>query len=1850
MKKRIILTSFVTFLLFLTSFSPAFAAFRSEPVSLFPLHQRDKFDTDLFSGSATYSYPIKVPKGTNDLAPEVSLSYNSAGVRDFMQRTGLGWQMNQDYVERDVNFTPSDTGDDKFKLHFKGGVYDLVYVSSENRYHTKTESFLNIQKLTGGQNTKGEYWQVITSDGTKYRFGYGDNSEFVANARPYVTYWSLDLATDVRGNNIYYTYIGGDGTDYLSQIKYNNDQSRIIDFTYTTSPYQRRLYIQGGSTLEYNRLSNIQVKIGTNLVRQYDLAYGTAANGQSLLQSITEKGSDGSVLPPTTFDYKPVIKTWQAPFTKWLDNADVDAHLLMQNVGLSDVNADGLIDIVKTDHGGGTIVTWKVLLNNGTSWATNWEIWVNNAPIEEARLDRSDVRLVDVTGDNLPDIVKSAWDAWRVWRNTGTSWSTTEERWVEMSNMSADTTLDKTNIGLSDVNGDGLPDIVRSYNHDDWYVHLNTGSSWSSQAQLWAHGLQAKLGDTDTTMADVNGDGLTDVIRSISTDTWNVWINTGSSWNITPEKWLDHADVDASLIRNNITMADANGDGLIDIIRVTDLGPGDLWQVLLNKGNKWATTWETWIDPSQSVDNNSLDANVRMADITGDGITDIVMSFADGGRDTWKVWRNSGNAPDLLAKITTTQGGTVNFDYASSTQVDNTGPDSLSDLAYPMWLVTKMTVANDMTTLQMTTDVTQYNYSNGLYDYFDREFRGFGTVDETSPNTAKKKYVFNQDDALKGLLSEVQTRDAQSNPFAETKNSWSSSQSNGVYTVSLTQEKNYTYDGLAAGPKITQTDYQYDSYGNVTKKSELGDTSAIGDERFNYFEYAINPSLWIINSLKHTYLNGSDDSTKASENWFYYDSNIGLDDVPTKGDVTRDVKWSNVTGLSNPTTLYEYDSFGNQTKITNANNRATQQAYDTSATYPISTTNAKNQTSTSSYDLGTGNLLSKTDPNGFITSYTYDVFGRISKEIKPYDSSSFPTVNYQYFNDGLAPEGTLISKREVSGAPGTIDTYMWVDGLGRKVQTRTEAEDPLLQIVTDTFYDTTGEILKETASHLDTVSTGYVLPISGVRNTSFSYDPLARINIVTNPKGGVRTISYDHWKETTIDENGHIKRQYVNAYNKINKVEEVNGVNTYATNYEYDSRDNLTKIIDASNNISTFTYDSLGRKKSQTDSDMGTWQYEYDGIGNLIKQIDNRNISVLKTYDELDRITKTDYPTDVDTTYTYDGNGKIGTLTSLIDTAGTLNFSYDNRLRKTQETRVIDGNTWTTQYAYDSMDRMISRTNPDAEVISYAFNAQGEVNSAGGILSNIDYDALGKITKKDFANGISTNYTYNTDDFRLNKIQTNTLQDMNYSYDSVGNVLGITNNLLIKTQNFGYDDLDRLKTASETGGYNYSYEYNAIGNITKFTNAGVDIDYTYGQSAGVHALTLSTETVSTPTPTPTPTPTATPTPPAGQSVSSFTLINADIDQPIAGFDPIPVNATINLSSLPTKNLNIRANTNPQIVGSVRFGFDSNSNFGTENNPPYALASDNGGDYFPWTPSAGSHTLTATPYTSQNAAGTAGTPLSLAFTVTDSGTPTPTPTSTPIPTATPTPTPTPSSGYSGQYFDNKTLTGTPKLTRTDAAINFNWGTGSPSSLIPVDNFSVRWTKTETFVAGTYKFSMTGDDGVRLYIDNVLVIDKWIDQPATTYTITKTLSAGSHTIKMEYYESGGGAVAKLSYKQIVPYSGQYFDNKTLTGTPKLTRNDTTINFNWGSGSPNALIPPDNFSARWTKTETFVAGTYKFSMTGDDGVRLYIDNVLVIDKWIDQPATTYTITKTLSAGSHTIKMEYYESGGGAVAKLSY
>jgi Glycoside hydrolase family 44/PA14 domain/Fibronectin type III domain len=275
-------------------------------------------------------------------------------------------------------------------------------------------------------------------------------------------------------------------------------------------------------------------------------------------------------------------------------------------------------------------------------------------------------------------------------------------------------------------------------------------------------------------------------------------------------------------------------------------------------------------------------------------------------------------------------------------------------------------------------------------------------------------------------------------------------------------------------------------------------------------------------------------------------------------------------------------------------------------------------------------------------------------------------------------------------------------------------------------------------------------------------------------------------------------------------------------------------------------------------------------------------------------------------------------------------------------------------------------------------------------------------------------------------------------------------------------------------------------------------------------------------------------------------------------------------------------------------------------------------------------------------------------------------------ATPTPPPI-ATGLAATYFDNKDFTGT-TLSRTDATVNFNWGTGSPVPGIGADTFSVRWTgQVQAVESGSYRFRTTSDDGVRLWVNGQLLINNWTDHAATTDTSAAVaLTAGQkYDLKLEYYDNTGGPVMKLLWRRpgqgtfaVIPQSqlytppatgdglrATYFANMDLTGAT-VSRIDPTVNFNWGSGAPAAGIGPDRFSARWTgQVQAVEAGTYTFRTNSDDGVRLWVDGRLLIDHWTDHAATYDTGTITLQAGRrYAITLEYYEDGGDAVMQLEW
>lgn len=134
-----------------------------------------------------------------------------------------------------------------------------------------------------------------------------------------------------------------------------------------------------------------------------------------------------------------------------------------------------------------------------------------------------------------------------------------------------------------------------------------------------------------------------------------------------------------------------------------------------------------------------------------------------------------------------------------------------------------------------------------------------------------------------------------------------------------------------------------------------------------------------------------------------------------------------------------------------------------------------------------------------------------------------------------------------------------------------------------------------------------------------------------------------------------------------------------------------------------------------------------------------------------------------------------------------------------------------------------------------------------------------------------------------------------------------------------------------------------------------------------------------------------------------------------------------------------------------------------------------------------------------------------------------------PGVTPRPTPEPGS-WLAQYYNNRDLVGPPVLERREANVSYNWGYGSPAPSVFADNFSARWTRTFNMAGGTYRITARVDDGVRIYIDGVLVLDAWMVQAATTYTVDVIIAGGNRTFTVEFFEAEGVAEISLNVTKL------------------------------------------------------------------------------------------------------------------------
>lgn len=241
-----------------------------------------------------------------------------------------------------------------------------------------------------------------------------------------------------------------------------------------------------------------------------------------------------------------------------------------------------------------------------------------------------------------------------------------------------------------------------------------------------------------------------------------------------------------------------------------------------------------------------------------------------------------------------------------------------------------------------------------------------------------------------------------------------------------------------------------------------------------------------------------------------------------------------------------------------------------------------------------------------------------------------------------------------------------------------------------------------------------------------------------------------------------------------------------------------------------------------------------------------------------------------------------------------------------------------------------------------------------------------------------------------------------------------------------------------------------------------------------------------------------------------------------------------------------------------------------------------------------------------------------------------------------------------YYSDKTLS---TLHSIKAVMGVERIVGERPAPLATYNWSARATRNFWLPVGRFRLTVRADDGVRVKANGSTVINAWQDQAPTTFTTFLEHSGGACPVEIEYYQGGSGS--ELAF-ELAPdgFLGEYYrgvsldqpgrTDTRLRNPPSAYRFEPAIDFDWGGTGRLPRVGADRFSARWWGTIELPVGRWEFRLTSDDGVRLFLDDRLLIDRWVDQPATSRSAIVDLAGARRELRLEYYERTGSAICRL--
>ena len=999
--------------------------------------------------------------------------------------------------------------------------------------------------------------------------------------------------------------------------------------------------------------------------------------------------------------------------------------------------------------------------------------------------------------------------------------------------------ISETERDWGDLNGDGLPDILDRegtvrYNLGNGFTEkrnsgigkigssatFNFGEGLGVSVSVLGHfGISAGMNSTEcatygeSTLGDMNGDGLPDLIERDKDGNLLVTLNTGNGFM--PQQSLQGN----SEISGNLASSLAVYGSVAYTISIP-----------LPFGFRIDITPSVEASHSESF---SRTTNVIL-DMNGDGLPDLVYSGDDmlsNNERSMRVCYNQTGRTNMLKSVTLPLGAKYEINYARTEPSFN--------MPGRRWVMSGVELTGGKAENGATRMKQTFEYKDGYRDRCERDFYGFKTITthqlDTENNdavyrTIVKEFANNKDYYRHNLMTSEKLFDGNGILLQQTIYDYDliPQKQSEVRYPALKETQKTLYTGNVA--QTTRERFEYDEIGNIVRyTSEAGDVVNVS--------IAYHKGIGNHRVPQKVTAEGGATRTRTSE-------------VNNKGDITR----LTLANGGKPSVYdMEYDAYGNITKLTkpmNANGERLWHAYTYDNVLHTLVTNVKDAygySSSAEYDYQWGVPVSTTDMNGNKITYTYDNTGRLSSVTAPLEQGrGTHSIDYAYH----PAEGYALTTRHTP--EGDICTYVCCDNMGRAVGERHTAEvygrGKCLVMSGQPVYDAFGRTVKTSLPYIE-----------GSRPAGYAetrYDALDRTTASILPDGEMTVFGYtvenNQLKTTVVDPAGHVSDTYTDLRGRTTQTTRHSTEGDVTVKYQFNPLGELLQVTHPNGHNTTYTYDGLGRKLSVNHPDAGLTEFTYDAAGNVLTKV-TPNLRGMKggaisySYDH-ERLTEIQYPKNIfnRVQYTYGepgaGGNRAGRLVLVQDASGGTEYSYDalgnvTRTIKTIMLTATDVRTYVSESAYDSWGRIRTMAYPDGEKVTYSYNAAGSINSITAVKDGKEtpiviaqgYDHLGNVVYRQNGNGTENRYIYDPLRRRLTDMQASTagggtFMKNAYLYDKIDNILSITNTARPGTGNIGgtfshqytYDDLSRLVSAQgtckDTISYSLQMSYDIMSN------------------------------------------------------------------------------------------------------------------------------------------------------------------------------------------------------------------------------------------------------------------------------------------------------------------------------------------------------------------------------------------------------------------------------------------------------